>query len=185
MISYLFRLLFKISGWQTRGDFPDAKKIIALAAPHTSNFDYIIGMVFLLSKQIKPSILMKKELFFFPLNVLLKQLGGIPVNRNKKTNIKEQLVKEFHNRSRMMLIITPEGTRKKINNWKKGFYEIAQQAKVPVLITTLDYKTKTIGFEGFLKISGNLVEDFQVLNKHYSKVTARKPKQFNINTEYE
>ena len=132
-----FRKTLELFGWKLMGEFPDVKKSVVIIAPHTSNWDFAIGRFYLNAIGISNNTLMKKELFIFPLNIILKGLGAIPIDRhNKKTSVIAQAVSMFNNRENLNLFIAPEGTRKRKTNWKKGFYYIAKEANVKILVLT-------------------------------------------------
>ncbi len=183
MLKKLCALILKLLGWKQEGEIPESRKFIVIVAPHTSNWDYVIGQLFYFSKGIRAKTMIKKELFFFPLNILLKIIGGIPVERSKKTNIVDQMVKEFEKNEEFILTITPEGTRKRVTNWKRGFYRIAIKANVPVLLGYFDYKRKVVGIGGFFEITGDENEDMKKIKKFYSNVTAKYPDKFSTGEE--
>src|SRR5690606_3274580 len=107
--------------------------------PHTSNWDFVVGKLAYNSLGRQANFLIKAEWFFFPFNIIFSKMGGIPVNRDRKESLTNKLAKEFKVRKWMHLGITPEGTRKPVKEWKKGFYFIALNAKVPILLIGLDY----------------------------------------------
>ncbi len=180
MLKVISRLILKMSGWRMEGEVPSAKKFIVIVAPHTSNWDYIIGQLFYFSLGIRSKIMIKKELFFFPLNILFRLVGAIPVERGKKTGIVEQLAEEFRKRDEMILTITPEGTRKRVTEWKKGFYRIAMKANVPVVLGYFDYKRKVAGVGGFFEITGDEKEDMRRIKMFYRNVNAKHPEKFSV-----
>lgn len=180
MLKILSKLILRLWGWRKEGEIPSAKKFIVIVAPHTSNWDYVVGQLFYFSMGVKAKIMIKKELFFFPLNFLFKLVGAIPVERGRKTGIVDQMVEEFSKREKMILTITPEGTRKRVTEWKKGFYRIAMKAKVPVLLGYFDYKRKVVGIGDFFELSGNEKEDMRKIKMFYRDVNAKHPEKFSI-----
>lgn len=157
---------------------PAENKYIIIVAPHTSNWDYVIGQLYYLSSGIKAHVLIKKELFYFPLGLLLRALGGIPVDRHRKTDIVDQMIREFRDRKRFVLTITPEGTRKRVSEWKTGFHRIATGAGVPVLPGYFDYRKKMVGTGDFLLLSGDLDTDMITVKKFYIGFHPRYPENF-------
>jgi 1-acyl-sn-glycerol-3-phosphate acyltransferase len=176
-----YSFIFRVLGWKSSIKKEDIlPKCIICVAPHTSNWDFIIGMLFYKSIGGKPHVLMKKSWFFFPFNYLLKSIGGIPVDRKKKTLLTEQMADEFKKRTYFQLAIAPEGTRNKTSIWKSGFYYIAREACVPITLAYLDYTKKIIGvFENFIP-SGNLAEDMSNIKQFYKNISGKYPAKFSI-----
>ncbi|PJA07307.1 MAG: acyltransferase, partial [Flavobacteriales bacterium CG_4_10_14_0_2_um_filter_32_8] len=132
MIKKLASFIFHSLGWKSVGEVPsDIKKYIIIGAPHTSNWDFFYGILFFLMKGIPLKFFIKKEWYFFPFNILLKSLGGIPVDRSKKENLTDQIADFFNQHEKLAILITPEGTRSYNPQWKKGFYYISQKTKAP------------------------------------------------------
>ncbi|HOB27151.1 MAG TPA: 1-acyl-sn-glycerol-3-phosphate acyltransferase [Bacteroidales bacterium] len=140
----LANLLLRIIGWRviTDEDISKYDKAVLIMSPHTSNNDFIIGWLALKKLNVKAKFLIKKELFVFPLSIILKSLGALPVDRKNPKNLPIELIKIINESSKMWLIITPEGTRKPVHHWKKGFYYIAQKADIPIIPSFLDYDKK-------------------------------------------
>jgi len=183
MIGKISSYILKMWGWKKTGRLPSDKKFILVVAPHTSNWDYVIGMLFCFSVGIKSRILIKKELFWFPLGNLLKALGGIPVHRQQKTDIVEQIIREFNENESFILTITPEGTRKRVSEWKTGFHRIAAGAGVPVLPGFLDYRKKVVGTGDFFMFTGNLETDMKIVKDYYREITPKYPANFTTGNE--
>ncbi len=173
-------LLVNILGWKFEGELPQIKKYIIIVAPHTSSMDFLIGRLYLAIAGLNINILQKKELFFFPLGNILKYFGGIPVDRGKNANIVFQLTEKFDNSEYMTLSLAPEGTRKKVTHWKRGFYYIAQKANVPIVVASLDYKRKVVGIKKIIKPSGNINADMIEIKNCYKDVTAKHPENFSV-----
>ncbi len=179
MIRLLSKYILKLWGWKLAGNFPAEKKFLIIAAPHTSNWDYVVGQLFYLSSGIDAKILIKKELFYFPLGCLLRALGGIPVDRQGKTDIVEDMIRQFEINDSFILTITPEGTRKKVSEWKTGFHRIAMGANVPVLPGFFDYKKKLVGTGSLFYLSGNLDADMLKIKRFYRNINPRYPEKFS------
>jgi 1-acyl-sn-glycerol-3-phosphate acyltransferase len=139
-------LVLRLLGWRIEGDLPQLAKCVIAVAPHTSNWDFVIGMATALKLDLNANWLGKNTIFCPPFKPLLLWLGGIPVDRRKPQGIFEQVAAECNQRDHFLLAITPEGTRRPVTNWKTGCYRIAKTAGIPVVATTLDYSTKTIRF---------------------------------------
>lgn len=170
--------ILKWWGWTIGPAGEYLKKCVICVAPHTSNFDFILGELFYTAIGRRAHFLMKKEWFFFPMNLIFKAMGGVPINRDKKTSMTEQMANEFAIRETFCLAITPEGTRKGVDEWKKGFYYIALKAKVPIQIAYIDYTEKEIGILGTFHPTGNADEDIQVIRSYYQGISGRHKGRF-------
>lgn len=180
------KIILESLGWQLTGAFPDIKKSVVVMAPHTSNWDFIIGRLYLDAMGISSNTLMKKEMFFFPFNIIMSNLGAIPVDRkNKKINLVSQVVSIYNVREEFNLFIAPEGTRKKVSRWKKGFFHIAKEAKVPIVLSYIDYKKKTVGIAGLVKDTENLENTMGEINAFYTNINAKHPENFLIDKQYQ
>jgi 1-acyl-sn-glycerol-3-phosphate acyltransferase len=153
---------------------------VVCAAPHTSNLDLFIGKLFYGTIGGKTSFMMKKEWFFFPLGLLFKAAGGIPVNRGRKTSLVDQMVAVFRTKKKFHLAITPEGTRKANPNWKKGFYHIALKAQVPIVLVGIDYGKKTISAGKSIFPSGDIDKDMREIKLYYKNFKGRHPEYFTL-----
>ncbi|MHC1708500.1 MAG: 1-acyl-sn-glycerol-3-phosphate acyltransferase [Bacteroidales bacterium] len=175
------QFILKIAGWKITGDFPlQYKKCIVIEAPHTSMWDFIYGWLGFTSKGINVRFLIKKESFVWPVGPLIKKLGGIPVDRQKNNNMVEQISKLFDRNESLVITITPEGTRKRVEHWKRGFYYIALHAKVPIILGYLDYEKKQGGLGPVLWPTGNFQEDWTFIEAFYKGKRARHPEMFNL-----
>ncbi|MFH0865923.1 MAG: lysophospholipid acyltransferase family protein [Bacteroidota bacterium] len=180
------KIILWIFGWKIKGTLPpDLKKCVIIAAPHTSMWDFFYGRLGCYSKGIcKINFMIKKEMFRFPLGGLLKWLGAIPVDRSKNSNTVIWISKMFYERESFMLLVTPEGTRKYVENWKRGFYHIAQNAKVPIVLGYVNYKKKEGGFGPVFYPTGNYAEDLKKIQEFYLDKTAKFPENFNLSGKY-
>jgi 1-acyl-sn-glycerol-3-phosphate acyltransferase len=178
-------ILLRLKGWKVTQGMPEGvPKAVIIMAPHTSNWDFVIGRLGFASKGVKVKILIKKESFFFPLGILLRWLGAIPVDRGFSIKTIKQITELMNQSDEFFLLITPEGTRKLVKNWKKGFYFIAEHANVPIIMGFLDYKTKTGGMGPVLYPSGNYEEDLKKIEEFYSDKQAYYPANFNLSPQY-
>lgn len=171
----LFASLFRLRGWQFESRLPSARKYVLIVAPHTSNWDFFLLVAMGAALQRKVHFMAKHSLFVGPVGPLLKWLGGIPVDRRQRHNFVEQMAAEFSGRDDMVLIITPEGTRSRVAQWKGGFYHIAVGAGVPVVALALDYGRRKIHVVGETEPSGNLDQDMALLTGAYRGVVGRHP----------
>lgn len=172
------RLIFKIIGWDIDKTSPDGlKKCVVVMGPHTSNWDFVLGKMAFLSYGVNAKYLIKKSAFFFPFGYFLKRMGGIPVDRSKKNNLTSLAADLFKTSDELFLVFTPEGTRSYNANWKKGFYYIALEAKVPICIAYVDYKNKKGGFHSVFDPSGDVEKDILKIKTVLSQFAARFPEK--------
>ncbi len=172
------KFILSLIGWKAVGQLDYPSKCVICVAPHTSNWDLPLGLLIYKSLGRKASFLIKKDWFFFPMNILFNGLGGIPVDRSKKSSLTEQIADIYNERTEFQLAITPEATRKKNPEWKLGFYYIALAAKVPVLVVALDYKRKVADFKKVVYPTGDVENDLKTIKECYKDVTARYPENF-------
>ena len=181
MITRFFAWWFNVSGWKVKGTIPpDIKKAVVIAAPHTSNWDFVYALAAFRILNHKVNYLAKKELFKFPLKYILNATGGIPVERSKSHNLVETIVQKFNSTDNLYLMIPAEGTRKKVAKWKSGFYYAALGANVPILPGYLDYKKKEGGFGLPIYPTGNVEEDLLKLKNFFAEKTGKYPENFNL-----
>ena len=175
-MKYIARLIFWIIGWKIDPNPPEnIKKCVIAVGPHTSNWDFIIGRLAFFQYGVQGKFLIKKELFFFPLGIFLRSLGGIPVDRKRNSNMTDFAVNLFQNLESLYLVFTPEGTRKYNPNWKKGFYYIALKANVPIYVCYVDFATKTGGFHSLFHPTGNVDQDILEIKNRLSQFKGRFP----------
>jgi len=161
------RQILKYSGWRITGQFPDKAKLVLIAAPHSSNWDAVWGLLFKLSLGVEIKFLIKQEALFWPFGTVLRKLGAVSVDRKAAHGIVEQMKIEFSTRKSFWLLIAPEGTRKKVKNWKSGFWNIARNANVPVLCIYFHYPEKIIGIGPLIELSDDLDKDMQLIREFY------------------
>ena len=178
LFKWIFKQYFKLTGWKLVGENPKLKKYVFIVAPHTSQFDFILGKMYTVVAGLKTSFLIKKEAFAFPVGPVLRALGGVPVDRATNKRLAEQLVTQFETREQFILIITPEGTRKKVKRWKRGFHYIASEAKVPVVLAFIDYKTRSLGIGPQFDISDDYQKDMLRIKEFYKGMQGRHPDRF-------
>ena len=177
----LSKFIYKLLGWKCVGGMPDGiTKAVLIIAPHTSNWDFLMGKLYTWIIQLPVSILIKKEAFFWPTAGLLKKAGGIPIDRTKKGNTVGQIAALFQQHDPFYLGVTPEGTRKLRSEWKRGFYFIAMEAKVPLVFSYLDYGKKEAGIGPAFYPTGDYDQDLAKIQEYYKGITARYPNQFNL-----
>ena len=173
-------LLYKKMGWTLDVSEGHPEKFIICLAPHTSNWDFILGQLYSGAEGLKSNFLMKKEWFFWPLGALFRSLGGIPVYRSKKTSMTDSLAEAARRADHFMLCITPEGTRKATTEWKKGFYFIAQKAEIPILLYGVDYEQRLIRCTKTIVPNGDLEGQMSEIKLYYKDFKGKKPGNFTI-----
>jgi len=161
-------LLFLL-GWKVKGRLADEPKAVLIGAPHTSNLDFFLAMGAMLSVGLKFSWMMKKEAFFFPFKGLLKSLGGVPIDRSSSQDITQQMADWFETQDIAWLGITPEGTRSKVETFKKGYLRIAYAAKLPVFLVAVDGKNKEILLDKLWPLTGDIERDNSAIKAYYDQ----------------
>ena len=167
--------IYIMNGWTAVQENPPPRKAVIIAAPHTSNWDFLFFFGLTNKLKIKSYWIGKDSLFKWPWGDMMRRLGGIPVNRSKSQNMVEAMVREFDRRDDFLLTIPPEGTRGSVKEWRTGFYYIALKAKVPLIIGLMDYSKRTGGLGPSFMPSGNYKADMQKLSDHYHSVTPKYP----------
>lgn len=165
-------------GWTISGQVPNIPKFVVIGAPHTSNWDWFLTMFTAYSLGINISWMMKHTMFRWPLGGIMRWMGGIPIDRRASHGVVAQTVERFVQCRGMVLCITPEGTRRKVNEWKVGFYHIAQGAGVPIVPAVFDYGRKQVRFAPAFTPTGNLEEDLPLLKAVYADATPKNPHLF-------
>lgn len=176
--AFIARKLLQWSGWNVNVALPEYDKCVICVAPHTSNWDFIICELAYLSIGRRAGFLMKKDWFFFPLGYFFRAIGGVPVDRNRRTDLVEQIAEQFAQQKKMTIAITPEATRKANAEWKTGFYRIAQRSNVPIVLAYLDYDKKEVGIERTLDITGDIDADMLEMKQYYSHFNAKYKDKF-------
>jgi 1-acyl-sn-glycerol-3-phosphate acyltransferase len=178
------KLVLKVLGWKAdnrMGAIPP--KAVVIAVPHTSMWDFVYGYYAWRALGVRPKFLIKKESFFFPLGILLRSLGGIPVDRSGKNSVVHDVVEEFKKKDRMILTITPEGTRRPVKRWKNGFHRISKAAGVPLIMGFIDYKTKTAGLLKEYELTDDANRDMLEIMKYYTTFEGKYPDDFYLPPE--
>lgn len=172
-------MILRIFGWTVNITVPDYPKSIICVAPHTSNWDFIIGKLAYASVKRRAGFLMKDSWFFFPLGLIFKAMGGIPVPRGKKKgSLVESLVKKFNSNERLVVAITPEGTRSRTTKWRTGFLHIAEEAKVPILLGAIDFSKKEVTITQTFNPTGDTEADMRRIKDYYKGFSGKYPDKF-------
>jgi len=177
MLQAIAKAILKLGGWEIVGEIPAAKRAVVIAAPHTSNWDGIWALVYRVAVQLDIHFFAKESLFWFPLNIVLRALGGIPLDRKRAGSAVDQAIEMFRTKESFYFGLAPEGTRSRVDHWKSGFYRIAVGADVPVVLGFLDYGKRRIGIGPTLKLSGDWHEDLDFCRDFYENIEGRWPEK--------
>ncbi len=180
MSRFLYNFFFRLAGWKVEGVMPAEKKYIIIVAPHTSNWDFMLGLCCRSILRFDAKFFGKKELFRFPFGALFRWLGGVPVDRSKHLNMVDAVAELFKERENFIVAIAPEGTRKQVTQWKTGFYFIAVKAKVPILMVSFDYRRKTVFINKPFSPTGKLAPDLQTIFSFYKDKEGKYKKELPV-----
>lgn len=177
-IQWLGRTLQKVTGWKVEGEIPNLKKFILVGAPHTSNWDFVHALILIWAIDLKLNILAKHTLFKIPfLKNILFGIGGIPVDRNNPQLIVDK-VSKLVEEDGVIIGLSPEGTRKKVQKWKSGFLRIAQQTESKIVLIGIDFDKKICTFSGFFEPTGDNNQDIEVIKNFYKRFKPKIPNNF-------
>ena len=165
----------KLTGWRMQGDWPAIDKMVLVAAPHTSNWDGLQMLVAAGYYRIRLRWMGKKSLTTGPFGWIIKALGCVPIDRSQSNDVVKTMADAIGTANSMVLAIPPEGTRARVNEWKSGFYHIAVAANVPIVLSVLDYKRKTMSIAGVLYPSGDYESDLPVIRSYYADAVGKHP----------
>jgi 1-acyl-sn-glycerol-3-phosphate acyltransferase len=173
----LARALLRRLGWRVRGRVPDDPRWVAIAAPHTSNWDFPVMLLVATALELRPHFLMKASWFRGPLGPLFRALGGIPVRRDAQRGLVADAARRLRERERMILAVPPEGSRGWRPHWRSGFYWIAHEAGVPIVLGFVDFGTRTAGLGPAFHPTGDLAADMRGISAFYAGMKGRRPAQ--------
>ncbi len=169
------RFGINVSGWTIKGNIPDEERIVLIAAPHTSNWDFILAMLAILGLNLKVRWLGKHSIFKPGFKKFFEWLGGIPVYRDSPSSLIENVTNIIKKEKSIIIAMTPEGTRKKVKKWKTGFLRIAKKTHSKILLISIDAPTKSIEIGNIFNPTGNNEEDLAYIQKYYSAFKGIKP----------
>lgn len=177
MSRLIARLFLRLAGWKIEGEAPTCPKYVLIASPHTSNWDlaYMLAIASILRVDIK--WMGKHTLFRFPLGWLMRQVGGVPIDRRAAHGVVGQVADRIRQAERIVMVVPPEGTRKAGQYWKSGFYHIARAAEVPVVCGFLDYRRKRGGFGPAIELSGDVKADMDRFRAFYADISGKFPEK--------
>ncbi len=178
MMRQFFLLCFKLTGWTTKGELPDLKKFVLIVAPHTSMMDFFVGVAARSIFRLRSNYFVKDSLFKIPVvGWFLRITGGFAVDRSKHTGMVDQAIALFNEKDRFVLTITPEGTRGLVTKWKTGFYWIATEANIPIVMVGFDYKDRFVEMRPPFYPTGNLEADLEVMKAYFRTITGKHPEK--------
>ena len=164
----IYLLLFRLLGWKIIGEPPrHLKKYIIVVAPHTSNWDFFLGLATRSIQRFPANFLGKKELFRSPYGWIFRKLGGYSVDRKSSTHLVDQIVAIAKREEQFIIAIAPEGTRKAVDKWKTGFYHIAQGAEIPMVLVAVDYPDRRLYWSAPINPSGDLEKDAVIIDRFF------------------
>ncbi len=169
--------MLRLTGWELTGSIPDIPQFVIIVAPHTSNWDFFVGVATKWAMGFRVIFLGKHTLFRPPLGWFMRALGGVPVNRATSNALVDQTTLQFSRHPQLVLVLAPEGTRKHVAGWRSGFWHIARAANVPVVCAAFDYRLKQVRFGPTLHVNANVdsAVDIARIKAHYNDVQGRHP----------
>jgi len=167
MLSHLSNFILKLFGWKIVGGFPNLNKYIIIVAPHTSNWDFVISVLVRSATKLRANFLGKSGLFKRPYGFIFRAMGGRPVERSKSTNLVDRIIEIYNRETKFKLAVAPEGTRKKVKEWKTGFYYIAVGAGIPIIMASIDYNLREITISHSFHPTGDIEKDMPEIKKFY------------------
>ena len=174
LTEWIGRSVLGLLGWRIEGEIPAEPKLVIIVAPHTSAWDFVIGLAAKFVMRLDSSYLAKDSLFRWPLSILLRRTGGIPVDRSGTQNLVERMAERFAERDRLVLTLAPEGTRRHVGTWKTGFYRIAERAGVPILPIAFDFNSRALRIGPPLTPTGDLQAETDLLRNFFDPVMGRR-----------
>ena len=168
-------ILLHIMGWKVINDFPDLKKYVIIAAPHTSWQDFPVAIMAKFAVSLKANYIGKASLFNGPFGFIFRGLGGAPIDRAKSDNKVQAIVDVFNAKEQFILAMSPEGTRQKVTKWKTGFYYIAKGANVPIVMITLDFQHKKLKVSEPYYLTDDMEADFRDFHQYFEGVVGKHP----------
>jgi 1-acyl-sn-glycerol-3-phosphate acyltransferase len=169
------RAVMRLSGWRFEGAFPDTSRLVVAVAPHTSNWDFLHGAAGMFALDLKLSFIAKHTLFVWPFSAFLRWMGGIPVDRSAARGVVGEAIDAFRNSQSRVLVIAPEGTRRKVERYKTGFLHIARGAGVPVLLVGLDYAARAIRIGPVLEVGEDIEAERRRVEAHFARIPGKHP----------
>jgi 1-acyl-sn-glycerol-3-phosphate acyltransferase len=177
MLNRLALWWFRFRGWTIDGNLPPDPKLVAIGAPHTSNWDFVVMLAVMAHFGAKVSFMGKDSLFRGPFGRVMHALGGIPIRRGVRESVVEQMAAAFAAADSLILVIAPSGTRKRSDHWKSGFYHIARTAAVPIVPAKINYSRKLVTMGLPLRPGARVTDDMDRLRDFYEDGHGKYPDQ--------
>ena len=183
LFHYFARFMMRRRGWRIEGKLPDLPKFVLIGAPHTSNWDFVLFLGVIFSLRANVHFMGKAELFRFPHGWFFRYCGGVPVDRKKSTGLVEQMVKASNESKNFILTIAPEGTRHQVVEWKRGFYHIAKNAGIPIVMAVVDGRHKTVRIGQVFHPTEDMEEDMKTIKGYFDGIVGINPRRKYITLE--
>lgn len=177
MIRKFLLWVLKVFGWDVVIKLPESKRYVVIAAPHTSNWDFPLGLCYIIGAGIPFRYMGKDSLFKWPQKYLFKWFGGFAVDRSNKTKLTTRMAEFINSQEKIALALAPEGTRSRLEYWRTGFYYIALEAKVPIALAALDYGKRQVGIMDTFMPSGDINADMEIIREFYKDVKGKYPEK--------
>jgi 1-acyl-sn-glycerol-3-phosphate acyltransferase len=183
LFHYIARFMMRRRGWRVEGKLPDIPKFVLIGAPHTSNWDFLLFLGVIFSLRANVHFMGKAEIFRFPVGWFFRYCGGVPVDRKKSTGLVEQMVKVSNESKKFILTIAPEGTRHQVVEWKRGFYHIAKNAGIPIVMAVVDGRHKTVRIGQVFHPTEDMEEDMKTIKGYFDGIAGINPRRKYITLE--
>ena len=177
---WIARLWLWITGWKLDMTFPNVPKMVLVAAPHTSNWDGVHGITAAIAADVRLTFFAKHSMFKFPFRRFLGWVGVVPIDRGNAGSVVQQTINKINEAEKFVLVLAVEGTRSRVEKWKMGFYHIARETNIPMVLGYMDYKTKVIGTGPVIYPSGDMQADLEKIYSFYRTVNACHPERFAV-----
>lgn len=175
LLRLISAIILALTGWRAVGKPLDNQRFVLIGAPHTSNWDFPVMLMVVLKLQLKLNWMGKNTLFMFPFGGFMRWLGGIPIDRSQHHGVVDQVVEQYQQNPQLVVLVPPEGTRKHVKEWKTGFYHIANNAGVPILMGYLDARKKEAGLADFFFPTGDVEQDIRAIRAFYADKKGIRP----------
>lgn len=180
VMSWVGRAILGALGWRLDIRLPDLPRFVVIGVPHTSNWDFVVGIATIFVIRVRIRWWVKHTVYRRGLRRIVDWLGGIPINRSASHGVVEQTVDEFRREPQLVLGLTPEGTRSRVEQWKRGFYHVAQQANVPIVLAYFDYRNKVVGAGECIWPTGDYAADTaRMLDFYRDRAVAKRPELYS------
>lgn len=180
MLRWFGRCGLRAAGWRVTGNLPDTEKILVIGAPHTSNWDWVVAVFVMWALDIRMTVLIKDTVFWGPVGWFLRLTGAMPVNRRNPAGIAEDVAGNIRAAERIIVVITPEGTRSRVEKWKTGFLRIAEAALIPIVQVSFDYPSRTLHLGPIAELSGDVDTDIERIRAYYRPFTGCRPENQSL-----